>query len=646
MASLQEISSTTASRQQQTGWLTVGLKLILGVALASNGCIGTLLILNHHATQKVSTMITEVLAIREQVDVDLRNSIVELQHEFMDLPDLFTSNPRQTILKRVEQEFPVDRRQRLEGRDSYGPAYSRGEKRDLAKGEVVVSLSEGAVLLSHGVFDAQGQFSEAVEQLWLTSENPEQVRLQLEQLVREEKETAVGKAFYESRIGQLRLLAADKSLEAEQSRTRILGHIDRINHQQQRMYQALDRQQRQSVLSGMAAITINLLVLFFLTRRIVERPLKRLTRIVEALGAGEFPEIPWRNRRDQIGVLCAAIARFREALLRLRGEERRKEEDRQQIRSLVATMTATIHGLDNRSVAMSRVAHTLEELAEQTERASTDVAGLAEDTARRTMEVNDSSRRISTAVGEIQQELEVQNQAVGQIVGEIEQARRQLDALRSSVTEIDSIVGTVHAITDQTKILAINATIEAVKAGQYGRGFAVVADEVKNLSQDTATATRDVLEKIEAINATCQAFIESFDSIAHGADALHRVTTTIDQAINQQHRLSNGIVELTEATGTNTREVSTRIAQVNAAAAGVLQHAMDTNRCAEEIALELSGLLSGSVRSLDALTGEEALSDRQENTHSLSPVKTPGTAEGSMDLQIAMESDIAGAQAG
>lgn len=102
--------------------------------------------------------------------------------------------------------------------------------------------------------------------------------------------------------------------------------------------------------------------------------MRRLTDIVEALCAGEFPKIPWLTRRDQIGVLCAAIDRFREALLRLNREERRKEHDRQRIETLVGTMTETIHDLESRSTEMARVAHTLQTLAGQTEQTSTAVA--------------------------------------------------------------------------------------------------------------------------------------------------------------------------------------------------------------------------------------------------------------------------------
>ena len=166
-------------------------------------------------------------------------------------------------------------------------------------------------------------------------------------------------------------------------------------------------------------------------------------------------------------------------------------------------------------------------------------------------------------------------------------------------------MGTVRTITDQTKILALNATIEAVKAGAFGRGFAVVADEVKKLSQDTALATRDVKEKIEAINSTCQTFIASFDCLDNGADTLQQVTRTIDQAVERQRSLTGAIVDLSAATGENTREVSTRIAEVNSAATSVLDLARNTRHHAENIATTLGQLLGGSVSELGAMCGQE-----------------------------------------
>ena len=435
----------------------------------------------------------------------------------------------------------------------------------------------------------------------MASDQPEQDRERLRTLVDSVQTGLDDGGGFAEKVARLREIAADKSIEAEKSRNEILSSIDEINRQEQRMAEATRQQRHFSLTAGLAAILGNVLVLFFLTRRIIEKPLHRLTGVVEELVAGRSPEIPWPNRRDQIGVLCSAIRCFREVLLTLKGEEERKAEDRRRIERLVGTMTASIHHLDDRAGGMVQLSLALQDLAGITERESKNVAGLAGDTAGRTDEVSASSCAIREVVGEIQRELDAQNGEVTHIVGEIGRARNQLAELKKSVAEIDTIVGAVHAITAQTKILAINATIEAVKAGEHGRGFAVVADEVKKLSQHTAHATRDVMDKIEAINSTCQFFIESFDSLDRGAVQLNRVTATIGEAVDRQRALTGAIVELTAATGANTREVSTRIAEVNNAAAGVLQHSADARCCAEDIALQLSNLLADSLHDLNTM---------------------------------------------
>jgi len=591
-------------RTEPTGksWITVGVKLLFGVALASNCCIGALLYVNNRASHAVERMVAEVLAIREGVDVNLRETIVGLQKEFAALPQLFVDDPKKAIVQQVERDFQVRERQRFAGRESYAALFSRTEKRDLANGQMVVKIDHDGLSLSLGLFNEQGVFLDDIERLHLAGDRPEQDEERLRALIGSVQEGQNNSAGLAEKVALLRRITSDKSLEAEKSRNEILGYVDKINLHEQRMTEANRHQRRLSLIVGLAVMLGNVLVLFILTRIIVERPLHRLTRIVEELGAGNYPEIPWPHRRDQIGVLSSAIGRFRDVLLTLKQEEERKAEDRKRIETLVRSMTASIHHLDERAGKMAAMSLSLQELAGITERESNSVAGLAGDTTRRTGEVSASSQQISLAVGEIHRELGAQNTEVTHIVGEIGQARRQLDDLRQSVVEIDAIVGAVHHITDRTKILAINAAIEAVKAGQYGRGFAVVADEVKQLSHTTAHATRDVLDKIETINATCRTFIGSFDTLERGTEQLHQVTATIGKAVDRQRALTGAIVELAAATGENTRDVSTRIAEVNSAAAGALQLSVDARRYAEEIALQLSELLSGSVRDLEALS--------------------------------------------
>jgi len=586
-------------------WITVGAKLLFGVALASNCFIGALLFVNYKSTLTMEEMVGRVLAIRERVDVNLRETIVKLQHEFISLPRLFLMDPKKEIATQVERDFQVEEKQQFIGREAYAALFSRTEKRDLAKGLVVVGIDNNTLTFSQPLLDAQGAFTDVVEQWRLASEHPQEDLDRLQHLITAASTNPTSDAGLEQKIDELRRIATDKSIEAEKTRTEILSYVDEINAMEHQMANTNKQQRRFSLYVGLATILGNVLILFLLTRIIVEKPLHRLTTIVDALGAGTYPEVPWQNRRDQIGVLSVAINRFREALLALKQEEGRKVEEQEVIETLVGTMTASIHHLDDRARQMAQMSLSLQGLAGITERESKNVAGLASDTAIRTDEVSASSLQISSVVGEINRQLGSQAIEVTHIIGAIGRARQQMAELIQSVTEIDTIVGAVHTITDQTKILAINATIEAVKAGEHGRGFAVVADEVKKLSQDTALATRDVLIKIETINTTCQSFIACFDSIDKGAEQLHRVTAAITEAVVLQKNLTGSIVDLTNHTSANTQQVSARITEVNEAADGVLQLSVDAHRYADEIASLLGDLLRGSVHRLESLTAPD-----------------------------------------
>ena len=94
-AEVQNLGHSSLSKN----WLTVGLKLLLGVAIASNSCIAALLSINHGATQRVESMMTEVMEIRDQIDTNLRDSIVQLQQQFLALPKHFKNDPTEQVVK-------------------------------------------------------------------------------------------------------------------------------------------------------------------------------------------------------------------------------------------------------------------------------------------------------------------------------------------------------------------------------------------------------------------------------------------------------------------------------------------------------------------------------------------------------------------
>ncbi len=102
-----------------------------------------------------------------------------------------------------------------------------------------------------------------------------------------------------------------------------------------------------------------------------------------------------------------------------------------------------------------------------------------------------------------------------------ERRSHEIDELGDSASQIGQVIQVIQYIADQTNLLALNATIEAARAGDAGKGFAVVATEVKAFARQTAAATEDIREKIEAIQSTTGAAIHSIEAINKGIGAVN-----------------------------------------------------------------------------------------------------------------------------
>lgn len=577
---------------------TLGMKILIGVALVSNCFMGLLLYNNHQADITASHLVEQSTALRTNMAAHLRETIVSLQNDFSKLPDFFESDPKQEIIKHITDQHPVVDKWTLEGRKNYSPLFKRTQKRDLAKNKIVVTVHEGRLLLTYGLFDDQGEFLTTVEQLHLQSSAVEQDLPRLDQYIRTAYADQDQSANLESKLIALKQLVADKGMAAEKTRNEILNHVDHIQAMDKQLETRKKRQQRMNLAIAGIVIFGNMIVLFFLTRIVVERPLRKLTSVIADLGQGHFPEIPMQNRKDQIGILSKAIVAFREALLQLHEKDARHKDEQLIINNLVHSMTASINNLDDRARKMTEVSLSLEALAETTNHQTEEATGIADNTALHTKEVAQVSELLSNTTQDINQQMKSQVQVTHHIVKGIGSAHVQLDDLKNAVTEIDSIINTVYRITDQTKILALNATIEAVKAGERGKGFGVVAHEVKSLSLETAQSATEIMSKVEAINGYCQTFINFFETMNAHADKLHHVTNSIENTTLDQREHINTIATLISQASENTRQVSSNVQQVNSATKKILQLSEEAHASSDHLSTTLASLLGETTEKL------------------------------------------------
>ncbi|MBA5761188.1 methyl-accepting chemotaxis protein [Vibrio sp. 404] len=192
--------------------------------------------------------------------------------------------------------------------------------------------------------------------------------------------------------------------------------------------------------------------------------------------------------------------------------------------------------------------------------------------------------------------------AISRLASDIESTGQVVGQLASTTQEIGSILDVIRDISEQTNLLALNAAIEAARAGEQGRGFAVVADEVRNLASRTADSTEEIQKMINQLQSDAK---DAVTAMATGKSLTNEGVSSADEAVEALINISNRIHDISDRNtqvATATEEQSTVVYTINHNIEEINAINVATTGTAEELALASSELKELSQR-LDNLVG-------------------------------------------
>ncbi|KTC39853.1 methyl-accepting chemotaxis protein [Pseudomonas sp. L5B5] len=288
--------------------------------------------------------------------------------------------------------------------------------------------------------------------------------------------------------------------------------------------------------STLLALLVGVLAAVIITRQIT-RPLRETLTAVERIASGDLTQDMHITRRDELGVLQQGIARMGVTLRELIGGIR---DGVTQIASAAEELSAvteeTSAGVNSQKVETDQVATAMHEMTATVQ----EVARNAEE----------ASQAAAAADGEAREGDKVVAQAIEQIerlASEVVRSTDAMSVLQQESDKIGSVMDVIKAVAEQTNLLALNAAIEAARAGEAGRGFAVVADEVRALAQRTQKSTEEIEELVAGLqNGTQQVATvmhnsrvltdSSVDLTRKAGASLENITRTVSniQSMNQQ----------------------------------------------------------------------------------------------------------------
>ncbi len=365
-------------------------------------------------------------------------------------------------------------------------------------------------------------------------------------------------------------------------------------------------------LAGILAVTI--LIAYAIVRSITG-PLGRLAAATRQVADGDKSvEIPGTDRGDEIGLLAEAVQQSKDAseeFDRLQAEQRKRETEAEaRHRAELArmadeferTVMQVVENVSSAAGAMQTSAASMQDAAASATAQSAEVAAISQQAAANVQAVASATEELNASVREISRQSTDTSAMSKDAVHEAENAQERFNKLNAASVRIGDVIGLINDIAEQTNLLALNATIEAARAGEAGKGFAVVASEVKSLANQTANATEEIADQVRQMKEEAGSAVQAIEGISNAIARIHEMSQAVSTAADEQSSATSEISSNVLEAARGSQQVDDTIDMVRAGAeqtgrnaSSVVEAAQALNQEAAKLRSEVMGFL-GKVR--------------------------------------------------